>query len=255
MPEMLNPMNLTGCSFLVTGASSGIGRETAVLLSQLGARIVLVGRNQERLNETSRNLSGSSHHAEVFDLSQTEQIPSWVKSLCATVGPLNGLVHCAGIQSTMPLRVSSPAVFEEAYRINVIATAMLVKGFRQKGCCTSGGSIVLLSSVMGLVGGVAVSAYSSSKAAVLGLTRSLALELARETIRVNCVVPGVVKTEMTEQVFSSLTPDQVSSIESMHPLGFGKPRDVAHAIAFLLADTASWITGSSLVVDGGYTAR
>lgn len=252
---MKNPLNLTCRTFLVTGASSGIGRETASLLSELGARIVLVGRSQERLDETVHNLSGSGHRAEVFDLSQTEQISGWIKSLCATVGPLNGLVHCAGIQSTMPLRVLSPEVFEVAYRINVIAAAMLAKGFRQKGCCTPGGSIVLLSSVRGLVGEVAVSAYSSSKAAVLGLTRSLAVELARETIRVNCVVPGVVKTEMTEQVFSSLTPDQVSSIESMHPLGFGKPRDVAHAIAFLLADTASWITGSSLVVDGGYTAR
>lgn len=252
---MKNPLDLTGRVFLVTGASSGIGRETAVLLSQLGAQIVSVGRSRERLAETVRNLSGGGHRTEVFDLTQTEQIPAWFRDLCAATGPLNGLVHCAGIQSTMPLRVLSPTVFEQVYRINVSAAAMLAKGFRQKGCCTPSGSIVLLSSVMGLVGEAGISAYSSSKAAVLGLTRALALELAREKIRVNCVVPGYVKTEMTAQLFRSLSPDQLSSIESMHPLGFGQPRDVAHAIAFLLADTASWITGSGLVVDGGYTAR
>lgn len=252
---MINPLDLTGRLFLVTGASSGIGRETAVLLSQLGARIVVVGRNSARLAETVQNLSGGGHHTEVLDLVQTEQIPAWFKALCAVTGPLNGLVHCAGISSSMPLKVLNPTVFEQVYRINVSAAAMLAKGFRQRGCCTQGGSIVLLSSVMGLVAEAGISAYSSSKAAVLGLTRALALELAREKIRVNCVVPGYVKTEMTAQLFSSLSPDQVSSIESMHPWGFGEPRDVAHAIAFLLADTASWITGTGLVVDGGYTAR
>ena len=252
---MKNPLDLTGRVLLVTGASSGIGRETAVLLSQLGARIVLVGRNSERLAETVRNLSGTGHCTEAFDLAQTEQISAWLKDLCTVTGPLNGLVHCAGIHSTMPLRVLSPRVFEQVYRINVSAAAMLAKGFRQTGCYIPGGSIVLVSSVMGLVGEVAVSAYSSSKAAVLGLTRALALELAREKIRVNCVVPGLVKTEMTAQLRRSLSPDQVSAIESRHPLGLGEPRDVAHAIAFLLADTASWITGSGLVVDGGYTAR
>lgn len=254
MPEMPPLLHLAGRSFLVTGASSGIGRETACFLSELGARVILIGRDRDRLDQTLRSLFGTGHSLEALDLSQTEKIPGWIKNLCIKEGPLSGLVHCAGIQNSMPLRVLNSADFESVYKINVIAAAMLIKGFRQKGCCTSSSSVVLVSSVMGIVGEAAISAYSSSKAAVLGLTRSLALELAREGIRVNCVVPGYVKTEMSEQAFLVLSPDQVSSIESKHPLGFGKPRDVAHAIAFLLADTASWITGSSLVVDGGYTA-
>lgn len=254
MPEMSPLLHLAGQPFLVTGASSGIGRETACLLSELGARVILVGRDRDRLDQTLRSLFGTGHSVEAFDLLQTEKIPSWMKNLCSTAGPLSGLVHCAGIQNSMPLRVLNSADFESIYKINVVAAAMLIKGFRQKGCCASSSSIVLVSSVMGMVGEVAVSAYSSSKAAVLGLTRSLALELAREGIRVNCVVPGYVKTEMLEHMFHVLSPDQVRSIESKHPLGFGTPRNVAHAIAFLLADTASWITGSSLVVDGGYTA-
>jgi NAD(P)-dependent dehydrogenase (short-subunit alcohol dehydrogenase family) len=112
-----------------------------------------------------------------------------------------------------------------------------------------------LSSVAGIVGQPGIAAYASSKAAVLGLTRCLALELAPEHIRVNCVAPAMVKTEMADQLFKSLSPEQVTEIEQAHPLGIGRPRDVAHAIAFLLSDDARWITGSVLVVDGGYTAR
>jgi NAD(P)-dependent dehydrogenase (short-subunit alcohol dehydrogenase family) len=249
------PMDFAGRRILLTGASSGIGRETAVLLSQLGAELVLAGRSLERLQQTAEELSGCGHRLEVFDLADVQTIPAWLKTLSLQAGAFDGIVHSAGVHSTKPLRVLDAVSFEAVYRINVTAALMLAKGFRQKGCSTPGGGIVFLSSVAGLVGQPGVAAYAASKAAVLGLTRSLALELAREGIRVNSVAPGMVKTEMTERIFSSLTPEQIASIESAHPLGLGQPRDVANAIAFLLSEAARWITGSTLVVDGGYTAQ
>jgi NAD(P)-dependent dehydrogenase (short-subunit alcohol dehydrogenase family) len=252
---MLNPLDLSGRVVLVTGASSGIGRDTALLLSQLGARLVLVGRDSGRLNEALSELAGEGHTVESFDLSAAEQIPLWIKGLASNVGPLSGAVHCAGVYSNRPLRILDVEKFEDVQRINVTASMMIAKGFRQKGCCAASSSIVLLSSVTGIVGQPGIAAYASSKAAVLGLTRCLALELAREHIRVNCVAPAMVKTEMADQLFKTLSPEQVTSIEEAHPLGIGRPRDVAHAIAFLLSDAARWITGSVLVVDGGYTAR
>ena len=132
---------------------------------------------------------------------------------------------------------------------------MLAKGFRQKGVHTDSGSIVLMASVMGLVGAVGRSVYCSSKGAVVGLTKSLALELARDGLRVNCVAPAFVATSMFQEMKTQLGAEQIGAIESAHPLGIGEPRDVAHAIAFLLADTGRWITGTTLVVDGGYTAH
>lgn len=252
---MLNPLDMSGRVVLVTGASSGIGRDTALLLSQLGARLVLVGRDSGRLTEAFSELAGEGHRIESFDLRAAEQIPLWIKDIVSNVGPLSGAVHCAGAHSHRPLRILDVERFEEVQRLNATASMMLAKGFRQKGCCADSGSIVLLSSVVALVGQPGIAAYAASKAAVVGLTRCLALELAQEHIRVNCVAPAMVKTEMSEHLFKSLTPEQVTSIEQAHPLGIGRPRDVAHAIAFLLSDAARWITGSVLIVDGGYTAR
>ncbi len=252
---MINPMSLADRSILVTGASSGIGKETAITLSELGARLILTGRSEERLKETLNSLAGRCHTVEPFDLSAADNIVPWIKRIANKNGPLHGLVHSAGAQFTRPLKITTLENLEELFRINVSAAYCLAKGFRQKGVNAGGGSIVLLSSVMGFLGQAGISAYSSSKGALIPMAKSLALELARERIRVNCVAPAVIKTAMTEKLTKDLTPDQISSIAAMHPLGIGEPRDVANAIAFLLSDSSRWITGTTLVVDGGYSAQ
>ena len=252
---MVNPLDMRGRTVLVTGASSGIGRETAILLSELDARVVLVARNRERLEETLGRMSGEGHRIEPFDLNETDAIPDWIKRITTETGPLGGLVHSAGVVTTIPVQAASTARIESLMRTNVTSAIMLVKAFRRSGCALRGSGIVLLSSIMGIVGAPGISIYSASKAALVGFSRSAALELAASGLRINCVAPAVVETEMARRESEmTQTQEQHEAMERMHPLGFGRPRDVAHAVAFLLADTGRWITGTTLVVDGGYSA-
>jgi NAD(P)-dependent dehydrogenase (short-subunit alcohol dehydrogenase family) len=251
----MNPLSLHDRTILVTGASSGIGRETAILLSELEATVVLTGRDRSRLEQTREKMKGSNHLIEPFELKNADDIPGWVKQIAAKIGPLHGLVHSAGLQQTIPLRSLTVLKTEDLMRVNFTTAVMLVKAFRQKGCCSRGSSIVLLSSVAGLTGRPAISIYAASKAALIGFSKAAALELASEGIRVNCVAPGYVATEMWGDVSETLTGEQFEAIRAMHPLGIGNPRDVAHPIAFLLAETGRWITGTTLVVDGGYTSH
>jgi NAD(P)-dependent dehydrogenase (short-subunit alcohol dehydrogenase family) len=254
MAAAINPLDLTGRRVLVTGASSGIGRETAILLSRLGASLTVAGRDENRLADTVARLEGEGHSAASFDISRLDAIPAWVKQLAAG-GPFDGLVHSAGIHQAAPLRVLNPAAMEDVMRTNVLSAAFLAKGFRQKGCRADAASIVLLSSVAGLAGEPGIAAYSASKAAIAGLARSLAVELAPERIRVNAIAPGFVRSEMGDRLKEFLTPEQFEAIERNHPLGTGTPGDVANGAAFLISDAARWITGTTLVMDGGYTAH
>ena len=252
---MLNPLDLTGRSYLVTGASSGIGRETCVLLSELGARVALLARDEARLRETQDAMRPGAHHLEVCDLEATATLPDRLARLAAHFGPLDGLVHCAGIISSVPLRLREPEDIARTLRVNLESALLLAKGFRQRGVRAASSSIVFLASVAGLTGVAGRADYSASKGGLIALTRSLAAEFARENIRVNCLAPAWVETEMTRAALDALTPDAAAALRARHLLGLGQPRDVAHAAAFLLAETARWITGTTLVVDGGYTAH
>jgi NAD(P)-dependent dehydrogenase (short-subunit alcohol dehydrogenase family) len=252
---MMNPLDLTGKTIMITGASKGLGQATAIYLSRLGARIVAVARNRERLQQTISQLEGSGHFAYSFDLTEVEQIPTWLKTTAQTTGPLFGLVHSAGIVLNRPLKVLNYKDLLAIQRINVDAAVFLSKGFRQKGVREETGSaIVYLSSVAALKGQPALAAYCATKGALVSLARSLALELARDKIRVNCLCPGLVRTQMADDLRASLPPENVNQLEGSYPLGVGVPDDVAYAAAFLLAPAARWITGSALVLDGGYCA-
>jgi NAD(P)-dependent dehydrogenase (short-subunit alcohol dehydrogenase family) len=252
---MHNPMALDGHAVLVTGASSGLGRAISILISKLGGRVVLVARSQERLAETLSLMDAGDHRVEPFDLERLDDIPRWMKNLTSEVGPLNGLVHSAGLHVTMPLRVLKPSRLEELMKVNVSAAMALTKGFRQRGVRAEQGSVVYLSSVSALAGSAGNAAYSATKGALVSMCRSLAMELAPEQIRVNCLAPGWVPTELSARAGEKLEGSQLQAIADMHPLGLGQPDDVANAAAFLLADTGRWITGQTLAIDGGYTAH
>jgi len=251
--SLLDKSSFAGRRILVTGASSGIGRSLAIILSSQGARLVLMGRNREQLDLTLSMLSGPDHEAVTCDFIQDNDFDVLLAE-CAQRGKFSGLVHCAGINATLPLKVLSQKKWEEVFRVNVTSAMSLSKAFARRNISETGSSIVLLGSVMSLVGQAGAALYSSSKSALVGLSKSLALELARDRIRVNLVCPGMVKTEMLEKLSNLVGEEKMREFEKLHPLGLGNPEDVSHAIAFLLSDLSRWITGSCLVVDGGYTA-
>ena len=246
-------LNLTGKKILITGASSGIGKATAIIASKNGADVVLLGTRKEALLQTLQLMDEGDHSLYVVDFI-SDNLTASLKSMFKGVGKVDGLFHCAGVHSTAPLKVHDEATTEHVYKVNVLSIFTLLKELRKKNNHSNGCSVVLMSSSSAMLGEPGISAYASSKSAIIGLTKSLAAELAKDQVRVNCISAGIVKTAMTDKLFSNLEPSYVNEIESKHALGFGEPEDVANAAIFLLSSNSKWITGSNLVVDGGYTA-
>lgn len=247
----VSPFDLSGRRVLVTGASSGIGRATAVVLAGLGVRVLASARDAERLGATVASLAGEGHHAAPLDLSDADAIPAWIKAETAERGPLDGAVHCAGLQIGKPIRSLDAAFFDRMTRINLLSGLMIAKGFRQRGCNPGRGSMVMVSSLAAMVGQPSNVVYAATKGGLNSAVRGLAIEFIRDRIRVNALAPAMVETEMAERFRSTVTDEQHAAIVAAHPMGFGKPEDVAHAAAFLLSDAARWITGVVLPLDGG----
>ncbi|QPJ64085.1 MAG: SDR family oxidoreductase [Candidatus Nitrohelix vancouverensis] len=251
----MNPLDLTDKLVLVTGASSGLGREIGQHLSRLGARTLLLARNEAGLKDTLAPLDASKNFAVPFDLNQTSAIQPLLKELAKQHGPLYGIVHSAGMQTVSPLQYAPLDEIQSMIQVHLTAALALCKAFASRKVRANSGSVIFISSSAGIVGGSGLSVYSGVKGALISLARSLAIEWAGDNIRVNAIAPGYIPTQAAQDARKTLSTEQLDALIAEHPLGAGAPRDVANAAAFLMAETGRWITGTTLVIDGGYSAH
>ena len=252
---MNNSFSLKNKNILITGASSGIGRQCAITFSQLGANVILIARNKGRLKETYNKLDKGNHLIISQDITEYNKLEEVVNTAVDKIGKISGFVHSAGIEMTLPLRNMQPSYYEKMFSVNVIAGFELAKIIsKKKYLYKNGASFVFISSVMGILGQLGKIGYCSSKGSLISGVKAMALELASKKIRVNCILPGVVETEMSNEMFQKLSEESKKNIVDMHPLGLGKPEDIAYACAYLLSDSARWVTGANLIIDGGYSA-
>ncbi|WP_341808968.1 SDR family oxidoreductase [Xanthomonas oryzae pv. oryzicola] len=242
-----DPFSLQGKRILVTGASSGIGRQIALSCAQIGAQLVITGRNEGRLAETFALLEGTGHAQVIANLDKQQDIDHLVTS----VGVLDGVAHAAGIARLAPLRMINRAHLDETFASNVYAPLLLTRSLLAKKRIKASGSILFISAIGSHVGPVATAAYSASKAALLGAMRSLALEVAKQGIRANCIAPGYVRTPMLDGLNQS--GGNIDEHAKLTPLGLGEPEDVAYAAVFYLSDASRWVTRNYFVIDGGLT--
>lgn len=246
---MNNIINLTNKTFVVTGAGSGIGREAAKVLSEQGAKVVMLDLNQEGLDETKALLTGEGHIIRTVDLTSFENLPELVKGIIAETGAVDGLVHCAGISSRKPLNVLRPEGFSKVMDVNFYSFEELTRLFSKRGNMNDGGSIVVMSSISSIRGYKAKAEYCVSKAAVDAFVRCMALELAPKRIRINSVMAAEVLTPLALKARE--TNAMVGAADFVAPLGPSEPYEVVNTIAFLLSDATKTITGSSILIDGG----
>lgn len=233
--------------FIVTGASSGIGRETALLLNQLGASVVAIARNEERLIAMKSACKNPENmHIEIKDLTvDIEKLPQYVKELKNKYGKFQGMAYCAGIAELAPLQIVELEKMRKIFDINYFAPIFMMKGFADRRNNTGDrASIVVISSISGLKSDKGHTSYSGSKAAIAASCKCIARELANSNVRVNCVSPSDVKTPLTAH--------KIEEENSKYPFGCGEAEDVANMIIFLLSKKSKWITTQNFVIDCGY---
>lgn len=244
-----NPFSLAGKTILVTGASSGIGRSVAIECSKMGATVIITGRNPERLAKTFLALEAGKEHQNIAaDLTVSAALDGLVLAL----PELNGIVHCAAIIKKLPLKFINESAFQDIINTNLVAPALLSQKIVRKNLLQKNGSIVFISSIASKIASLGNIMYMASKGAISSLARGMALELSEKGIRVNCIEPALVLTNLT----NVLTEADLENYKKKFPLGrFGRPEEVAFAAVYLLSDTTEWVTGSVITIDGGVTLR
>ena len=244
---MKNPFSLEGKTILVTGASSGIGRATAVLCAEMGAKVLTVGRNEKRLSDTMILLSGEGHSLFAFDLNDDLA----VDEATLRFPTVEGIANCAGVAKMMPFQFVNKKEMETVFSANFFSPVMLVNKLLKAKKLPKGGSVVFVSSIDGpRIVHAGNSVYAASKSALVGMARNMAVDLMGKKIRVNCVLPGTTDTAMIRT--ENVTDEMLEETAKVLPMKrFARPEEIANAIVFLLSDASSYITGSELIVDGG----
>lgn len=231
--------------FIITGASSGIGKEIALFLNRLGATVIGIGRDTGRLNEMKSNAFRPENvFVEQKDLTANiEDLSSYVKKLKEKYGKFSGMVYCAGVVPIQPLAITDLDTVQDALNINYLVPVFLAKGLADKrNNVGAGTSMVFLSSAAAYISDKGHLAYAGSKAALCAAVKSMAKEYAKNKIRMNCILPSNIRTSKSPQEY-------IDSQIQQYPMGFGEPIDVAELAAFLLSKEASWITGQNYVLD------
>ena len=248
---MYNPFTLENKTILVTGASSGIGKATAIECSKLGAKVVVTGRNEERLYQTLAELEGEGHQAIVADLSSEDG----VNVLVDQCPQIDGLVNNAGSTIMVPTQFISREKLMQVLEVNTVAPIMLTQQLLKKKKLGKGASVVITDSISGVkIASPGNVLYSTSKSAINGFVKNAALDLASKNIRVNAVCPGMIDTHILDN--GSVTAEDVEADMKKYPLRrYGKPEEVAYAIIYFLSDASVFTTGANLVIDGGFTLQ
>lgn len=245
---MNNPMDLSGKRILVTGASSGIGKAASVLLSRLGASVVLTGRDEKRLEETCRSMEGDKHTVVPLELRNFDEYGRLFQTVRSTGEKLDGLLHCAGIAKIIPIKAASLNNIREMFEVNFISFIELVRHYSKKNN-NNGGSIVCLSAHNAHYPQKCMSIYAATKGALEMASTSLAVELSDKNIRVNTIIPGPIATPMAGSFVEMAGEEENIVMRALMPIG--EPEDVANMAAYLLSDAAKFITGRNFYVDGG----
>ncbi len=236
---------------LITGASSGIGRQIAITASELGANVTIIGRNVENLQKTISLLKGDGHDMLSIDLSINEDIDR----LISLSSSFDGVVFNAGVIEYLPVKFLNSSKIESIFDVNFNSNVILSQKLIKNKLINKKGSLVFISSISSKLGVPGTAIYSASKAALCSFSKILASELASQGIRSNSVCPGIIKTAMTEMATNLVSEEDAKKASLDYPLGYGEASDVAGLAMYLLSDISKWMTGSELIIDGGFTLK
>lgn len=239
---------------MVTGASSGIGRQCAIDCSQMGAKVIAIGRNQERLDSVAAEMA-RENACYSFDLKNLDGIKEFVASIVAEHGKLDGFIHAAGIEVTNPVKLTNAEDYENLYKVNCLSAFEIVRNLCGIKTFKKGGSIVLISSISGVIARKGLSAYAASKGALVSASRVMAMEMAPREVRVNTVSPGTILTPMMQKALDAMKLEDREKRVAGFPLGLGRTTDISYACIYLMSDASRWVTGQNIIIDGGFTAQ
>ena len=244
---MYNPFTLENKTIFITGASSGIGRATAVECSKMGATVIISGRNDERLNETLAQLDQTKSNVAIAgDLTNED----FIEQMTASIPKVDGVVFCAGVSDTTLIKFATREKFLRVLDVDLLSQVSLVRNLLKKKLINGGASLVFISSLGAYKLASGLGLYSAAKSGLISIMKSVAIELSSRKIRSNAILPSMVKTELLNTL-DSISAEDWAKDEARYPLGYGEPDDVAFTVVYLLSDAAKWMTGSEIIIDGG----